>query len=281
MTDLILLTAISRPKNVDKMIRNIKEMTEMFFDKVRMKWVVCLDVYNTNDEDGKIILQKLNESGLDFALYDSGKPNQKNFGGDMYNIPLHDTYNRYYKEQGIDPWIYILDDDNYIIRPGIDQLVYVDTNLKEFSLIASNYFLTDPGNMGIFGKNNFLVIGACNYAINNPDPSAVFFKYSVFDEFGDFNGGVDYDFTSVRVMFFNNMHRTFLTGNHSSQICCLHNGIKDKTDLEWLEYEQDKCELFVKLQDNDLMSRLENGFYVKDKDRVRRIVEILKEECQD
>ena len=282
MTELILLTAISRPKNIDRLIKNVQELTDKYIDTVRFTWAVCVDIYHTSEEDRSIALKKLRESGLFFVLYDAGKPNQKNYGGDMFNEALHDVYKRFYQEDGIDPWIYIFDDDNIIIEHSIDLLIHVDTECNGYDLIAGNWFMMSSGNMSVFYTNNFLVGGVDGYAINNPDPSDDFFRYSVFKEFGDFNGGLDYDFTSVRIMYYQNTHRVFLIGDCDTlEITNLHNGMKNSKDAEWLDSIGDNLEFFIKAQDRRLLSKQYNGFYVKDKDRVRRIIEILKEECQD
>ena len=112
-------------------------------------------------------------------VYYSGKPNQSNCGGDLFNIPL----SNFIHENNLDnPWIYILDDDN-IIHPRL---------ISSFIKCANNNFY---GNKEIItfinkwdcGHNREIDDYMITYKSDKEprlewflfDPSQVIIKYSI------------------------------------------------------------------------------------------------------
>lgn len=151
INDIILLTACLKIENLFDIAKSIKE--NMAKTTLNVIWAISIDAYNSdNDKVQKLIPELdalLEEYGINHVFFLSGKPNQKNYGGDMFNKPLIELKKTMFKNKNA--FVYILDDDN-IIHPFLfDRLnrisefncdndrIYVLTCVGEYGEVCESY----------------------------------------------------------------------------------------------------------------------------------------------
>lgn len=190
---LILLTGTCRYDNLYASSKlTIKEIHK-YNDVIDIYWLICLDSYNGS---GNIELfeKSLIDNNIKYKICYSGKPNQSNFGGDLFNIPL----SNFIHENNLDnSWIYILDDDN-IIHPRL---------ISSFIKCANNNFYGDKEiitfiNKWDCGHNREIDDYMITYKSDKEprlewflfDPSQVIIKYSIIQKYNGIGGGILYDF---------------------------------------------------------------------------------------
>lgn len=150
INDLILLTACKHVENLFDIEKSIKENKERL--KLDLFWIISIDKYNSDIETITKFLPDfenlLKQDNINYALFFSGKPNQRNYGGDMYNGPLKFVKDKIYSNKNA--FVYILDDDN-IIHPflfdrineiaefnGDNDKIYVLTCVGEYGEICES-----------------------------------------------------------------------------------------------------------------------------------------------
>ena len=203
MTDIILLSAVSRPSNLPVMYESVKEAfgstkEEREAKGFNVSWAIVRDQYNCKSTgDVGSFYEQLFKDGFQFWGFSGGLPNQKNFGGDMYNVALEWLF------EHIDgnPWVYIFDDDN-VICP---MLGYYIQECEKIMPDKAGMWLNYSWPLG----DRFIVHEGVAFEVikhtdtwwtflNNPDPSSVFLRLSVYRDNFPLNGGGDYDFSQFR-----------------------------------------------------------------------------------
>ena len=115
------MTACLKHENLTGIARSIIESQHQNTD-FSICWLIIIDQYNStlmqmSEEAQQQFIMKLHKSLIDNDIQHvidySGKPGQKNYGGDMFNEPLKRLQNTPIVK---DSMLYILDDDN-IIHP--------------------------------------------------------------------------------------------------------------------------------------------------------------------
>ena len=130
--DIIFLTAALRLDNLEYLAKSIKK-TKLANPEFRIHWAICIDRYNAYSQpfadgdsltigevkDDKLTAlakdigeEYLDNNRIDGSVFFSGKPNQLNYGGDIFNGPLHFLKERRFRDSN--PLVYILDDDNLV-----------------------------------------------------------------------------------------------------------------------------------------------------------------------
>ena len=151
INDLILLTASMHVENLFDVEKSIKENKDRL--KLNLLWVISIDRYNSDIETVIKSLPDLEnllkEDDIKYAIFLSGKPNQGNYGGDMYNDPLKFVKEKLFKEKNA--FVYILDDDN-IVHPFLFDRV---NEISEFNGDNDKiYVLTCVGDYGEICESN-------------------------------------------------------------------------------------------------------------------------------
>ncbi len=200
---LILLTACYRFDNLLYIAKSININYDLYNNDFNIIWLICKDNNNGYGDIDKAI-DYLKTTNIHYYIKDSGKPNQKNYGGDMFNLPLISLVN----ELSLDnPWIYILDDDN-IVHPNI---------YKIFKLCLDNNFYDDKQAIATINKWNLghnREMYEANYLINDRnsfiqewhilDPSAVILRYSIVQKYGMYSNDFLYDFYWLNLIVLSN-----------------------------------------------------------------------------
>lgn len=151
INDLILITACLKVDNLFKIANSIKENLNK--TNLNVLWAIVIDGYNADNEKIQKIIPELEELLVSYCInykfFLSGKPNQKNYGGDMFNGPLTELKNTMFWNKNA--FVYILDDDN-IIHPflfdrlnkiaeynGDSDKIYVLTCVGEYGEVCDSY----------------------------------------------------------------------------------------------------------------------------------------------
>lgn len=151
INDIILITACLKVDNLFKIANSIKE--NLHRTNLNVLWAIVIDGYNADNEKVQKIVPKLEELlvsyGINYKFFLSGKPNQKNYGGDMFNEPLTELKRTIFRNKNA--FVYILDDDN-IIHPflfdrlnkiaeynGDSDKIYVLTCVGEYGEVCDAY----------------------------------------------------------------------------------------------------------------------------------------------
>ena len=80
--DILLVTAVLRPKNLPYIAKNI---VSTFKDETELHpvWVICIDKYNSNYS--KLEIKKLEvyllENNIDYEIFYQGEEGKENYGG--------------------------------------------------------------------------------------------------------------------------------------------------------------------------------------------------------
>ena len=209
MTDILLVTAILRTKNLQEIAKNIakrfKGETEL-----HPVWVWCFDQYNANISALEVKRAEVVclENNIAYVMYYQGKEGQQNYGGELMNGPLQDLKNRIY--QNSNPLVYVLDDDN-ILHPN-----FIET-VKKFCLndehktlwmnmldeFGSQRFVRYADRLAYLpgtGKNQgYRIIHPCASC----DPSQVVIRLNKLLEIGGYENTRDYDYKFMNKLYAN------------------------------------------------------------------------------
>ena len=206
METLILLTGTSRFDNLIYLCKSIQLEYPKYKDVFNLKWLICKDQYNGKGNIKKFT-KYVNNTDIDYRIMNSGKPNQSNYGGDLFNEPL----DLYIKEQNLDnAWIYVYDDDN-IIHPRLFEIFVkcMDNNFYGNKEIITTINRWDCGHSREIDNDSFLQVDRNNFIREwfMVDPSAVILKYNIIEKYGGFGNELLYDF--------NWLNKEVLCGEHS------------------------------------------------------------------
>lgn len=194
---LIILTPSCNTENLPELSRNI---AESFRGKnINVLWVIAYDRFNSpKDCDLNAIISRICQNNVTFFFKEEGAEGRKNYGGDLLNVPLIETKDTVM--QNIDPWVYVLDDDNFICPLMADQLSDMIFAAEKrgkraiwMSMNREDGFIDTIRSYSIYGKGAFNN-NPWSYADEfMPDPSELVIRYSKLEEMGFYNGGYEYD----------------------------------------------------------------------------------------
>ena len=191
--NILLLTATVNYDNLQIVSESIYENLSKNQD-INFVWCICKDVNGTGDFDK--VLKKCEEYGIEVITFDTGIIGQKTYGGGIYNEVLKLLKSCYYYY--IDPWIYILDDDNLIcplMASQLDLMINAAETVNKRAIWMSMHredgFIDTVRSYSIYGKGKNNNITYADEFM--PDPSQLLLKLSLIEEFGYFDEGYTYD----------------------------------------------------------------------------------------
>ena len=279
---LILITAALRLDNLIHIAKSINIFYNDYNNIFNIHWLICIDQYNGYGDIERTI-KYLHNTNIPYSIIKSGKPNQKNYGGDIFNEPLK----KYVEDNNLNnPWVYILDDDN-IIHPNL---------FKIFNICLDNDFY---GNKEIITTINKWDIGH-NREINKEiffipntsgliqewflfDPSSVILRYNIIKKYNFIDADFLYDFYWLNskvilneqdnTIWFNEYEHSF--GRHV--VGTYHNGLTTYNHInEYLDKDIKDINIDILLAHMDI-ERPQNIPILK-KETKEKILELIKQD---
>ena len=232
---LILITGLYRFNNLIYIAKSINECYDKYKDKFNIIWLICKDIYNGHGDytDG---LNYLLTTNIDYVIKHTGKPNQKNYGGDLFNEPLQELIKERYLD---DAWCYIMDDDN-ILHPNLfytfNKIINnIDTSDKYGIILTKR-----SGSSHVHEMHHQSICNTCAnnmiYIFNIPDPSQCILKYSFIRDNGFIPGEVNYDYKwfipTIRDNKDNFIYFNDYNGWFSDMINAYHNNLRYTEDID-------------------------------------------------
>jgi len=187
--DIILLTACFRGPNLDIIARSIMEAQELHksgnVEQLKIYWVICVDtVHWKGDLHYSNVKDELRQRypDLDINFYERVPTGEVSMGSDLYNEPLMDFMS---KHKFINPWIYILDDDN-ILHPNLLSYVSKVTIYNPDKEIIWLTNMQRSGRIdGVISEDYAMqVTKSGSFFMNFPDPSTLVYRYSLLEKYG-------------------------------------------------------------------------------------------------
>ena len=290
MTNIVLMTAVTRPENLPVMLESIKRAfgytkEEQNENGYQLVWAMVRDEYNCKGEKGEVgefYRTLFEEESVNFLGFKGGYPNQKNYGGDIFENVLDWLV----KNRDDDPWIYILDDDN-IVHPLLGKyLKKCDEKHPGIDGIWLNYQSYSGLKMTTDEYNAFLYTKAPDgeiVLITNPDPSACPMKLSVYKKNLPMGRGGNYDFRWFRSVAENlrNEGKLLLQcdvdGEWNYRSGAFHNGIAELQDLKNDLDDPEANTITCIVEDTSMENKVRNcQRYVIPKEANREILEIIR-----
>ena len=191
---LILITGLYRFDNLKLIAKFVNKYYKKWSDVFDIHWIIAKDQYNGFGNMDNAV-EYLKTTNIQYEIINAGKPNQKNYGGSLFNEPLK-LYTE--KHQLKDPWIYILDDDN-ILHPNLfptlyncykngyyggRQMIILNIKFDEGHVKLISRALHNAANENRFCDGMGLI-----------DPSALLMRYSLIQKYGGYTTDSSYDFT--------------------------------------------------------------------------------------
>ena len=268
--DILLVTAVLRPKNLPYIAKNI---VSTFKDETELHpvWVICIDKYNSNYS--KLEIKKLEvyllENNIDYEIFYQGEEGKENYGGALMNEPLkHLKETRY--SNGMNPFVLVLDDDN-ILSPNLLKFMHDFCMTNEFTWwlnmvdeCGTQRFCRKCDRLAfIFSEKGYNVIHRCSTF----DPSQMLIRLDTLLCLGGFGDTRFYDFDMMN-NFYNNVYdvdrRLHLQGDLTPVLpstdlymSCYHNGLVtpemiDKTvkDINEHNFQYEDSYIRVHVGDN-------------------------------
>jgi hypothetical protein len=247
---LLIITPSSRRDEIIRIAKNIRDSFSEI-DDVNVFWLIAYDEFNSKGNKSiDEIFDELHKINISWGFIPSGKSQQKNYGDDILKAPLISIKENCFSE--IDPWVYILDDDNLICPLMVSQLrKMLDTaNEKHkrviwMSMNREDGFIDTVRRYSIYGKgafNNYEWSYADEFM---PDPSELIIKYSKLEEIDFYGNGYGYDQKLWRYFYENpneyilpeDWHPGHWGGRGSNNFFqCYHNG-DNKDALPYIKKE--------------------------------------------
>ena len=295
MINLTLLTGTNHPYRMEYILPSIVDANELYKGQVRIHWCICIDQYNspveyTSDSYIRDLFDKVVSKGLQCSIYTVGKPNQPNYGGDLFNEPFYDVY----KESKVsfpndgEPWFYVLDDDN-ILHPFVtDTLIKCNRLHSDKKIILMSKYretgITDqcPPAMAFNSHwdNSDLNFTPTQLAA---DPSQLIIRGDLINEVGGYGSGFRYDFDWCLPLCRDHKDEVFFftdwNPNSIDIIHCYHNGLRTlddlNSDLNNIDTKLTACHLYIGYADE---SNLPKIYPIRNKELIKNILKDLKDE---
>lgn len=239
--NLIIMTASSRFDDLVKVAKSININYDKYNEKFNIYWLICKDQYNGHGSLDKFF-EYISTTKIYWQLYDSGKPNQKNYGGDIFNESLQ-NFVLYYNIDN--PWVYILDDDD-VLHPNIYKIfdMCIENNFYGNKEIITTVNKWHCGHNREISSEIFLLPNHHNSIILEWflfDPSAVILKYNIIKKYGFISGEFLYDFNWLNLTVLKNEVNNIIWytdyehsyGRHV--VGSYHNGLVKDEDLKKFE----------------------------------------------
>ena len=258
---------------IDNMLKICDSIEREFSDRrnADVLWTICVDKYNSYGDWDKFA-RSFGKKRVNIVVYPTGKEGQKNYGGDMLNDAVKHVKNYYYGSH-LDPWIYVMDDDNIacpLMAGQINKIVSTaDKKCKKIvwmSMSREDGFIDTIRSYSIFGK------GAFNHQTISdefmPDPSEILIRYSKLEELGFYDSGHGYDqkfwgyfYEHIDEVLLpeewhpghwagrpsNNFFQCYHNGNNIAEIPYIENVIKEKEPVSFslVVGTNERCDRFV------------------------------------
>lgn len=280
---LILLTGSMYWDNLIYVAKSINLYYDKYIDKFNIIWLICKDQYNGKGNISSCI-DYLKNTNIDYVIKDSGLPNQKNYGGDLFNIPLQEVI----KERELeDAWVYVMDDDN-ILHPN---LFYTFNNIINIVDISnrSGIILTKKSMTGhVHEMHRNSICQPCDngiiYIFNIPDPSQCILRYSFIKNNGFIPGEGNYDYKWY-VPLISHYKNDFIYFNEYNGFCtdrinAYHNNLRTINEIDKYIDDLNNKETYVDIAiQNEDTNPL--NFPILKKETQKLILNIIKEDLQN
>lgn len=277
---LILLTGTMHWDNLIDVGKSINLYYDKYKDNFNILWLICKDQYNGYGNLDSCI-DYLNTTNIDYIIKDSGLTNQKNYGGDLFNIPLQETI----AERNLDDaWVYVMDDDN-ILHPN---LFYTFNKIINNIDTTNRYgiILTKKSMAGhVHEMHYYSICQPCDnnmiYIFNIPDPSQCILRYSFIKNNGFIPGKVDYDYKWYVPNISNNKNQFIFypeyNGVYSDMVNAYHNNLRHLEDINKFinDFNNKETYIDVSIQNEDTTPI---NFPILKKETQEKILELIKED---
>lgn len=219
-TPIILITALYRFDNLVHLAKDLNIYYDEFNKYLDIYWVICKDVYNGHG-DLTPFFDYVKNTNIYWTMYDSGTPNETNYGGALFNLPLQD----FVSANNIDnPFVYVFDDDN-ILHPNFFPTfkLYQDNNFFNKDVIVLNCVF-DEGYVKPFFTHSINLYNEKEEFIdgmNIVDPSAVIIRYNILSKYNFYDSEFSYDFHWLVYLLDNEtINDNVLTNAEDLAMCC-------------------------------------------------------------
>lgn len=238
---IILVTPVLRTDNLIHIAKNIVKRFSTQ-DKYTPFWVICMDQYHADLSVLKIkkLEVYLLENNIPYRVYYQGVEADANYGGTLMNAPLMDIQKICI--DGVNPWVYVLDDDNIISR---NFFRFLNEYVSDSDEIWHMNMLDEYGSHIFSRKMDFLAsrlngetLDGLSLAVIHPcavcDPSQLLIRLNRLIDLGGFGSDRMYDFDFMNKFMRNdknckNILKTQGTvpnmRNHDFYLACYHNGL--------------------------------------------------------
>ena len=282
---LILMTGSYRLDHLLHIAKTININYDEYFNYFNIYWLICKDQYNEYGNIDKT-LDYLNKTNINYNIKNSGKPNQPNYGGDLFNIPLQE----FIEENQLDnPWVYILDDDN-IIHPNLYKIfkICLDNNFYGNKEIITTINKWDLGHNREINKEIYLLQNTQGLIQEwfLFDPSQVILKYNIIQKYGFYSNELLYDYYWLNfpviaseienTIWFNEYEYSY--GRHV--VGTYHNGLVKQEDIE----EFLKCDinnLNIDILFSNLNIERPKNIPILSQDIKEKVIQLIKQEISN
>ena len=278
---LILMTGCYRFDNLFHIAKTININYDKYFQRFHIYWLICKDIYNGFGNLNPTI-DYLNTTHINYTIKDTGLPNQKNYGGSLFNKPLQE----FVEENNLNnPWVYILDDDN-IFHPNLYytfNLCINNDNFKNKSgiILTKRSATTHVHEMYEANICQYLQSNNFRYIWFTPDPSQVILRYNLLKENGFYADKSEYDYLSIVPIIENNKQNMIYYNDYygfmTDKINAYHNCLRTLNELDRFKEYDELC-VDVNLQSNQENTPL--NFPILSEEAKQKILNIIKEDLE-
>lgn len=247
METLILMTGTYRLDNLLKIAKSINKYYDEYISKFNIIWLITIDQTHAigNIEN---TIEYLNSTNIHYNISYVNINKDKVYGGDLFN----DTLKQYVLENNINPWVYVLDDDN-LLHPSLFNTFNICLNNsfygnKEIILLTLKWDDTyireiNEDILGVSDNKNFI------QGEHMIDPSATILRYNILKKYGMFPPIYLYDFKWLNPFLWkeqklnNIIFYHYYSGYDKGYVNAYHNGINDIDNIK--SYNEDINNLII------------------------------------